>query len=93
MENTERYADKLAKYVLLAAGIGIIGAICWYFSNVLIYILLAVVVSLIAQPIMSLLRKVKIKGRKAPDWILAMLTIIMLAIQFREWKKENTNAK
>jgi predicted PurR-regulated permease PerM len=82
MENTERYTDKLAKYVLLAAGIGIIGAICWYFSNVLIYILLAVVVSLIAQPIMSLLRKVKIKGRKAPDWILAMLTIIMLIAIF-----------
>lgn len=78
MENTERYTDKLAKYVLLAAGLGIIGAICWYFSNVLIYILLAVVVSLIAQPIMSLLRKIKIKGHKAPDWILAMLTIMTL---------------
>ena len=76
MENTERYTDKLAKYILLAAGLGIIGTLCWYFSNVLIYILLAVVVSLIAQPIMSLLRKIQIKGRKAPDWLLAMLTLI-----------------
>ena len=82
MENTERYTDKLAKYIILAAGLGIIGAICWYFSNVLIYILLAVVVSLIAQPIMSLLRKIKIKGHKAPDWILAMLTIITLIAIF-----------
>ena len=82
MENTERYTDKLAKYVLLAAGIGIIGTICWYFSNVLIYILLAVVVSLIAQPIMTLLRKIRIKGHKAPDWILAMSTIIVLIVIF-----------
>ena len=82
MENTERYTDKLAKYVLLAAGLAIVGTICWYFSNVLIYILLAVVVSLIAQPIMSLLRKIRIKGRKAPDWILAMLTIVMLIAIF-----------
>ena len=82
MENTERYTDKLAKYILLTAGIGIVGGICWYFSNVLIYILLAVVVSLIAQPVMALLRKIKIKGYKAPDWILAMITIIALITIF-----------
>lgn len=82
MENTERYTDKLAKYVILAAGIGIIGALCWYFSSILIYILLAVVVSLIGQPIMSLLRKVKIKGHRAPDWVLAMITLLTLIILF-----------
>ena len=82
MENTERYTDKLAKYILLAAGLAIIGTICWFFSNVLIYILLAVVVSLIGQPIISWLRRIKIKGHKAPDWILAMLTIILLITIF-----------
>lgn len=82
MENTERYTDKLAKYVILAAGIGIIGALCWYFSSILTYILLAVVVSLIGQPIMSLLRKVKIKGHRAPDWVLAMITLLTLIILF-----------
>lgn len=82
MENTERYTDKLAKYIILAAGMGIIGALCWYFSSILIYILLAVVVSLIAQPIMSLLRKIKIKGHRAPDWVLAMITLLTLIILF-----------
>lgn len=82
MENTERYTDKLAKYIILAAGMGIIGALCWYFSSILIYILLAVVVSLIAQPIMSLLRKIKIKGHRAPDWVLAMVTLLTLIILF-----------
>ena len=82
MENTERYTDKLAKYILAAAGLGIIGVLCWYFSSVLIYILLAVVVSLIGQPVMTLMRKIRIKGHKAPDWLLAMLTLATLIILF-----------
>ena len=64
MDISERYTERLAKYILIAAGVGIVAALCWYFSSVLIYILLAVVVSLIAQPVMTLLRKIRIKGRK-----------------------------
>lgn len=78
MENTERYTDKLAKSILLAAGIAIIAALCWYFRSVLAYILIAVVVSLVAKPLMVLLQKIRIKGRKAPDWILAALSLILV---------------
>ena len=39
-------------------------------------------VSLIASPIMSVLRKVRIKGHKAPDWFLAMLTLVTLMTIF-----------
>jgi predicted PurR-regulated permease PerM len=78
MENTERYTDKLAKSILLAAGIAIIAALCWYFRSVLAYILIAVVVSLVTKPLMGLLQKIRIKGRKAPDWILAALSLILV---------------
>lgn len=78
MEQNERYVDKLAKYILLAAGIAIIGTLCWYFRSVLVYILIAVVVSLIAKPVMGLLQKIRIKGRKAPDWILAVISLILV---------------
>lgn len=76
MEQGERYVDKLAKYILLAAGIAIVGAICWYFRSVLVYILAAVVVSLVAKPVMGLLQKIRIKGKKAPDWLLAVFTLV-----------------
>lgn len=76
MEANERYVDKLAKYILLAAGLALIGGICWYFRNVIIYILIAVVISLISKPIMNLLKKVTIKGRRMPDWFLAAFTLI-----------------
>ena len=76
------YTEKLAKYTLAAASIAIVGGLCWYFRSVLVYILLAVVVSLIGKPLMTLLQKITIKGRKAPDWILAAFTIILLMVIF-----------
>lgn len=76
------YTEKLAKYTLAAASIAIAGGLCWYFRSVLVYILLAVVVSLIGKPLMTLLQKITIKGRKAPDWILAAFTIILLMVIF-----------
>lgn len=78
MENTERYTDKLAKYILVAAGIAIISVICWYFRSVITYILAAVVVSLVAKPLVGLMQKVRIKGRKAPDWLLAAMALILV---------------
>lgn len=78
MEQTERYVDKLAKYILVAAGIAIAGGICWYFRNVLVYILIAVVVSLVAKPVVGLLQKIRIKGHKAPDWILAVISLLIV---------------
>lgn len=82
MEHTEKYTERLAKVILIAIGVGLIGTVCWYFSNVLIYILIAVVVSLIGQPVMSLLRNIRIKGRRAPDWLLAIITLFLLMTIF-----------
>ncbi len=76
------YTEKLAKYTLAAATIALVGGICWYFRSVLVYILLAVVVSLIGKPLMTMMQKVTVKGRKAPDWMLAALTLIILMVIF-----------
>lgn len=83
MENEVKYTEKLAKYILIAAGAAIILGLCWFFKDVIAYILAAVVVSLIAKPLVNLMKKVKIKGRHAPDWLLAALALILvLAIFF-----------
>lgn len=55
-------------------------ALCWYFKNVLVYIITAFVVSLIGRPIMQLLRKIKIKGRQLPGWLMALLTIVLIIV-------------
>ena len=39
---------------------------------------LAAVVSLLGRPIMKLLRKCRIKGKSAPDWLLAIITLLLI---------------
>ncbi len=76
------YREKLARYVLIALGIVLAGGVCWYFSSVLVYLLLAGVVSLVARPIMKLLGKLRVKGKGMPGWAAAALTIIILLVIF-----------
>ena len=77
MEN-ERNTDKLAGYLIKLGGLAIILALCWYFKNVLIYIIVAFVVSMIGRPFMQLLKKIRIKGKSAPNWLLAIFTIVLI---------------
>ncbi len=74
----ERNIDKLAGYLIKLGIFAIIAALCWYFRSVLIYIIAAFVVSLIGQPVIRLLRRFKIKGKTAPDWLLAILTLLII---------------
>ena len=74
----ERSIDRLARYIIIAAVIAIVAWLCHIFSNVLVYIITAFVVSLIGQPLMKLLRKIRFKGKPAPDWLLSILTIVII---------------
>ena len=78
MEN-ERSVDTLARYIIKIGGLAIIAALCWFLRDILIYIVVAFVVSLIGQPIKRLLKKITIGGKSAPD---ALLTLVTLAIFF-----------
>lgn len=67
--------EKLAGYLIFLGILAIVCLVCWYFRSVLVYVILAFVVSLISQPLTHLLRKIRIKGKSAPDWLLAILSI------------------
>lgn len=82
MENEVRYTEKLAKYILVAAGAAIILGLCWFFRDIIAYILAAVVVSLIAKPLVGLMKRIRIKGKHAPDWILAVLALVLVMACF-----------
>ena len=74
----ERSIDRLARYLIIAATLAILAYLCWYFKSVLVYIIVAFVVSLIGQPVMRLLRKIRLRGKSAPDGLLAILTIVLI---------------
>ena len=74
----ERSIDRLARYLIVAATLAILACLCWYFKSVLVYIIVAFVVSLIGQPVMRLFRRIRIRGKSAPDGLLAILTIVLI---------------
>ena len=74
----ERSVDKLARYMMYTAVATVVLAICWFFRDVIIYMLAAGLVSLIGQPIMTFLNKLKIKGHGLPSWIYAILTLVII---------------
>lgn len=74
----ERKVDKLAGYLIWLGVLVIVAWFCWYFRSVLIYVVLAFIVSLIGLPLVRLMRKVKIKGKSAPDWLLAIVAILVV---------------
>ena len=76
----ERSVDKLARYAMWAVAAAVVIAICWYFRSVLIYIILAAVLSLLGNPLMKGLSRIKIKGHAAPAWLLSLITIILLLV-------------
>lgn len=79
----ERSIDRLARYIIILGTLAIAAVLCYFFSSVLAYILLAFVVSLIGQPVFKLLKKIKIKGKSAPDALLSVVTIcIIFALLF-----------
>ena len=79
MENTERYTDKLAKYIIIAVCICLGLGLCWLLKSVLAYIIIAVVISLIAKPVMNFTKKINIKGRTLPSWFLAIVSLTLTA--------------
>ena len=74
----ERNIDKLAGYLIKLGGLAIIAALCWYFKNVLIYVIVAFVVSLIGRPIMKFLKRIRVGKFHLPDWFSAVLTIVLI---------------
>ena len=79
MEN-ERNVDRLAGWLIKLGAFAAIALLCWYFRSVLVYVIVAFVVSLVGQPLMRLLRKIRIRGRSAPDGLLAVVSIVLILL-------------
>lgn len=77
MEN-ERGVDRLSRYIIYGVAAAIALAAGWYFRNVIIYVILAAVVSLLGKPVMNLLRNVTIRKKSMPDWLQAVLVIVFI---------------
>lgn len=54
--------------------------LAWYFSDILVYVLIAGVLSFIGQPIVRLFNRIKIRNFKMPHALSSVLTLLIMII-------------
>lgn len=70
--------NTFTKYLLGVTALAVVVFFSWYFFTIIVYVLIAAVISFIGKPIIDLLSKVKIKGRQLPDMVKSALTLVCL---------------
>lgn len=66
------------KYFIVALGFIFLALIFWYFSNIVAYVLISVVLSFIGRPLVDFLNSLKIKNWQFPSVLSAGVTLILL---------------
>ena len=71
-----------SKYFFIAIAIMLIGLTLWYLKSILIYISIAVIISLIGQPIVKLFSSIKYKKIHLPISVSAFLALLSITLLF-----------
>lgn len=74
--------NTITKYLLGLIALIVAVFFSWYFFSVIIYVLVAAVISFIGKPIIDLLSKVKFRGHHLPGAVKAAITVICLWLLF-----------
>lgn len=74
----EKNSERLARYIITLMTIILVAGVIWYFKNIIIYIVLAAVMALVGRPIYIKLIRPSIRGHHLPDWIAAIISIIVI---------------
>jgi len=64
--------------LLIIAGLLILAAAVWYFSNIVAYILIASVLALMGRPLMKLLEQIRLWKWRLPLWLRALVTLVVI---------------
>ncbi len=76
------FSNNRSKIILVITLLCII-AFCFVFTKIVIYMLIATVMALVAQPFVKLLNKARIKEKHLPDGLIALISLIaMLSVLF-----------
>ena len=65
--------SKTARYIFTAIGLVLLGFILWYFKNIVVYILLSLVLSLLGRPVFDLLGRIRIRKHCLPAAIRSVI--------------------
>jgi len=74
--------NSFCRYLLIILGVAMLGYVLWYFSNVLAYVLVAAVLSLIGRPLVGFLGRIKLGKFRLPDGLSALIVLILIWFVF-----------
>lgn len=74
--------NAVTKYILGFVALAAAIFFSWYFFSVIVYILVAAVISFIGKPIIDLLGKIKFRGCHLPNTLKAAITVVFLWLLF-----------
>lgn len=70
--------SKLSKYIIGAAVAAIVIFLIWYFSDIVLYIILSAVLAIIGKPLVGTLTRIRIGRRHIPRWLAALLALVTM---------------
>ncbi len=70
--------EKYKKYIVGIIGLSLVILFVYYFTNVVIWILVSAFIAMLGNPIVEFIRAIRIKKLRTPRWLASMLTIIFM---------------
>lgn len=70
------------KSILILIGIGLLLYGLWFFRDIILYIIISVVISIIGGPIVNLLGKLRIRKFQLPKWLCAIFALLVILAFF-----------
>ena len=70
------------RYLLGILAAAVAGFLIWYFSDIVIYILVSAVLAIVGRPMMGWLQAIRIRGKQMPRWLTALITLLVMWIVF-----------
>ena len=70
--------SKTSRILLIIVPILLMGLAIWQLGNVVAYVLIAFIISMIGQPLVDTMQKIGIKNWHFPRWLCSLLTLIII---------------
>lgn len=70
--------NQLARYIIALTVVAAICFLAWFFSNILTYILIAAILSIMGKPLVNLLDLLRFKRWRIPHFLSALITLVVI---------------
>ena len=74
--------QSILRFLVGAAITALVLFLVWYFSSVVIYILVAAVLAIVGRPLVGWLLRIRIKEHHLPRWAAAAITLVIILVAF-----------